>query len=178
MKKLLALTLLAVGLSTGYSQSTNSGTLGGTNGWSQFLFSAINFLQPNPTNGIFEAEDFEVAAYGALKGDEIGGGIAAAYWFNNGIGSSLRLDYFENDVVFTEVSMVARTTFWSFSPYVSLGASHETSGGDREVQAAGSIGLSYGIPLDNIDSRVWLELSGRGEDEPTIRFGLTFAWGK
>lgn len=178
MKTLLLTILLAVSCLTGYSQTTNSGTIGGSNGWYSFIGSALNFLAPNPTNGLFNADEFDVTTYGVLRDDRFGGGIAVSYWFNTGIGSSLRIDAFENDVTFTEVSMVARTTFGPISPYLGLGASHDTSGGDGEFQATSTVGFMYHLPIKKVNSRIFVELSGRGEDKPTIRFGLNFAWMK
>lgn len=197
---LLTVTLL-LAFSSARAQVTNSGQFGGNNGFGNAANDFLNFLMPNPSNGIFQASEFNVDLSGTYSHvltpnsagvledhRQWGADLGISYFFTTGLGSRFDIQYADQRVSYTSISGIARTTFGTtndlvmISPYFVAGAIHGVA--DNTTSFAGYAGFGIAYPFNfrvfkkAVHGRLHGEVDSPSSGKPNYIFGLTFDWQK
>ena len=200
MKKNLTILTLSAALlvsCAGYSQ-TATGTVGGS-GTANFITDLAAFIAPNPSNGLFNASEFDVDLLGTVShvsvADKLGrlhdqrqfgADVALSYYFTTGLGSRFDVQYANGQVSYTSLAGIARTTFGTtndavvISPYTVLGAAHGV--GDSTTAFNAYLGVGVEVPFHFtlfkklIHGRGMLEADAVSTGKPNYKFGFSFDW--
>lgn len=174
---------------------------GPVSGASGFLGDLVTFISPNPSNGLFNASEFNLEALGTLTHvqttdklgkvhdqRQFGADVGLSYFFTTGLGSRFDVQYANGQATYTSLAGIARTTFgttndaFMIAPYTVLGATHGV--GDGTQNFTGYLGIGFDVPFHfdvrskRISARFKVEADGLGAGKPTYLFGLTFDWQK
>jgi hypothetical protein len=212
MTKFKTLLFLTVGMITAIlsagAQTTNSapppptvvatGTITGSpSGLANFGTDLYNFIAPNSSNGLFNADEFDVDALGVITHTEsvdklgkthsrrdFGADLGLSYFFTTGLGSRFDIQYANGQATYTSLAGVARTTFGNssnlvmISPYIALIASH----GIGSTTGAFNSGIGFGaeVPfhIKKLQGRFIAEVDTKSQGQPDYKFGLNFNWQK
>jgi len=175
-----------------------SGTITGSpSGLANFGTDLYNFISPNSSNGLFNADEFDVDMLGMITHTDVtdklgkthsrrdfGADIALSYFFTTGLGSRFDVQYANGQATYTSLSGIARTTFgtstnlFMVSPYVALTASHGV--GDSTGSFNSGIGFGVEVPfhISKVRGRFIAEADTKSKGQPDYKFGLNFNWQK
>ncbi len=210
-KKLLSIIGVALFVATVHAQTNGptgtvpppptvvaTGTINGSpSGLANFGTDLYNFIAPNSSNGLFNADEFDVDVLGMVTHTDVanklgkvhskmdfGADLALSYFFTTGLGSRFDIQYANGQATYTSLSGIARTTFGTssnlvmLSPYVALMASHGI--GDSTGSFNSGIGFGVEVPfhISKVHGRFIAEADTKTHGQPDYKFGLNFNWQK
>jgi len=210
-KKLISLIGVALFAATVHAQTTGTtpatpapaaptvaatGTINGSSsGLANFGADIYNFIAPNSSNGLFNADEFDVDVLGMVTHTDVtdklgkthsrmdfGADMALSYFFTTGLGSRFDVQYANGQATYTSLSGIARTTFgtstnlFMISPYIALTASHGV--GDSTGAFNSGIGFGVEVPfhISKVQGRFIAEADTKTHGQPDYKFGLNFNW--
>lgn len=179
MRKLLSITLLAVGLCLpGYSQTNNPPPGAGVTTLWDTLAGAFDLQN---TNSLVNAQELNVTPYAYFdsKTDKVGACLKADWWVTDQQGMTLGYTEFNDRTSFWNVGYQARTVFKGIEVALGSGVAQNQNDSFGDVQLYLQPSVVYKLPFGkSVDLRITGGANLVATERPSPFIGLTLRFSR